>query len=88
MEPEERAQVVENIYKQLEPQITKAINAYLSSITPQIRQTVRDEMGKFAVTETQARSFLDGMIREAAEKATAYFRPRWMMRLFFRCRTK
>lgn len=88
MEPEERTEVVDSIYKKLEPQITEAINKYLSTITPQVRQTVRDEIGKFAVTENQARSFLDGMILEAAQKAAAYFRPRWIMKLFFLRRLK
>jgi DNA-directed RNA polymerase subunit F len=84
LEPEERKQVIDGIYQQLAPLMTKAVNAYLKEIEPKMRETVRSEVGKFAVTEKLATAFLDGMVREAVERAAGYFRPRWIMRAFFR----
>lgn len=83
---EERRQVIDGVYQQLAPKMTEVINQHLSRMTPEIQQIVRSEVGKFAVTETQAKAFLDGMMISAAEKAAIWFRPRFLMRLFFRAR--
>lgn len=86
LELEERRQVIDGIYKQLEPQITKAVNEFLSSIEPKMQTIVRKEIGKWCVNENQARAFIDGMMHEAAQKAASYFYPRWFAKLFFRGR--
>lgn len=87
LEPEERQQVIDGIYKKLEPQITKALQQYLASVTPEMQKIVRAEMGKWAVTEKQARAFIDGMVVDASEKVAAYMRPRWLFRVIFRRNT-
>lgn len=83
LEPEERKQVIDGIYQKLSPQITKALNEHLAKVTPNLRQFVRDEIGKFAVTEKQANAFLDGMVLEAAKKIMTTFKPRWFVWFFF-----
>lgn len=84
--PEERAQVVDGIYNKLSPQVADIINKALNDIRPKISQQVREEIGKWAVSEKQARAFLDGMMIESAKRAAGFFRPRWFARIFFRSR--
>lgn len=84
---EERQQVVDGIYRKLGPEIEKAVGEFLKGVEPRVREVVRDEIGKYAVTEKQARSFIDGMILDGAEKVMQYFRPSWLGKLLFRRRT-
>lgn len=85
--PEERQQVIDGILVKLTPNIEQVVNEFLATIKPNVEAITRNEIGKFAVTEKQAKAFIDGMIRDAAEKASAYFRPRWIMKALFRART-
>ena len=84
LEPEQRTQVIDDVYERLAPIIEKGVNDFVKSIEPQMRQIVRDEIGKWAVSEKQAVAFLDGMVLEAAKKIMATFQPRWFARFFFR----
>lgn len=88
LDPKERQEVIEGILQKLAPQVQESVNHFLTSIEPQVREIARSEVGKFAVTEKQADAFLSGMIQTAAEKAAEYFRPRWIMKIFFKGRFK
>ena len=83
LEPHEKRQVIDSILAKLLPEIEAAVNANFKRLNPEIREIVKAEVGKWAVTEKQVHEFLDGMIVAAAEKTSMYFRPRWLAKLLF-----
>ena len=84
--PEEKHEILDSILKSLSERLEKSVNEFLNKeIAPKLREIVREEVGKYAVTEKEAITMFSTWLQRDAQKIVRnWFFPRWFFRLFFR----